>query len=82
MALRLRLLREFRDRDVERLQVAALEQIHQIEVACTMAKRSKSPDQNIARSSHIGVLLRSRPWKRGLSVWAGPERSIAAIRFT
>jgi hypothetical protein len=51
-------------------------------VAWAIAWRSKSPDQSIVRSSHIGVLLRSRPWKRGLSVCAGPLLSIAAIRFT
>ena len=38
--------------------------------------------QSIDRSSHIGVLVRSRPWKRGLSVCAGPLLSSAAIRLT
>jgi hypothetical protein len=36
----------------------------------------------MTRSVHIGVFVRSRPWKRGLSVWAGPPSVIELIRFT
>ena len=41
-----------------------------------MAQRSKSPDQNMVRSSHMGVSARLRPWKTGLSVCAGPHFSM------
>ena len=44
---------------------AALPAADQIEVACTIEYSSKIPDHSIERSSHIGDLLRSRPWKRG-----------------
>jgi len=59
-----------------------IEEGHQMAVACMISWSWKSPDHSIVRSSHIGVFARSRPWKRGLSVWAGPPSAIAAIWFT
>ena len=41
---------------------------HQMEVTCGIVQRSKSLDHNIVRSSSIGVLVRLRPRKTGLSV--------------